>query len=93
MEDQVPEEVIKDRFDRLLKEVQSIASEVCSVHEGTVQEVLVESVSEHDSSMVTGRMSNNLLVHFQGSEELIGSYVDVSLKECKGFYYIGEIVS
>ena len=93
MEDQVPEEVIKDRFDRLLKEVQSIASEVCSVHEGTVQEVLVESVSEHDSSMVTGRMSNNLLVHFHGNEDLIGSYVDVSLKECKGFYYIGEIVN
>ncbi len=32
MEDQVPEEVVKDRFDRLLKEVQSIAAEVCSVH-------------------------------------------------------------
>ncbi len=90
MEDQVPENVIKDRFDRLLREVQSIAGEVCAVHEGTVQEALVESVSEQDPSMVTGRLSNNLLVHFPGSRELIGSYVAVFLKECKGFYYIGE---
>lgn len=89
MEDQVPEDVIKDRFDRLLKEVQSIASEVCAVHEGTTQEVLVESVSDHDASMVTGRLSNNLLVHFPGEKALIGSYVDVELRECKGFYYIG----
>lgn len=89
MEGQVPEEVVKDRFDRLLYEVQSIAGQMCAVHEGSVQEVLVESVSEQDPSMVTGRLSNNLLVHFPGSPELIGSYVDVTLKECKGFYYIG----
>ena len=90
MEDQIPEDVIKDRFDRLLNEVQTIASEVCAVHEGTTQQVLVESVSEHDSSMVTGRLSNNLLVHFAGSEELIGQLIDVHLIECKGFYYLGE---
>lgn len=90
MEDQIPEDVIKDRFDRLLNEVQTIASEVCAVHEGTTQQVLVESVSEHDSSMVTGRLSNNLLVHFAGSEELIGQLIDVHLTECKDFYYLGE---
>lgn len=90
MENQVPDEVVKDRFDRLLNEVQTIAAEVCAVHEGTVQEVLVESVSEHDASMVTGRMSNNLLVHFHGDSDLIGRYVNVNLNQCKGFYYLGE---
>ena len=48
MEDQIPADVVKDRFDRLLSEVQSIASEVCAVHEGKDTEVLVESVSDHD---------------------------------------------
>ena len=91
MEDQVPEDVVKDRFQRLLKEVQDIASEVCAVHEGTTREALVESLSEHDPSMVTGRLSNNLLVHFPGGEELIGKLVPVYLKECKGFYYLGEL--
>ena len=92
MEDQVPEEVVKDRFDRLLKEVQTIAAEVCSIHEGTTQTVLAESVSDHDSTMITGRMSNNLLVHFKGEETLIGKLVNVHLTECKGFYYLGELV-
>lgn len=91
MEDQIPADVVKDRFDRLLAEVQSIASEVCAVHEGKDMEVLVESVSEHDESMVTGRMSNNLLVHFRGTKEMIGTYVNVHLTECKGFYYLGEL--
>lgn len=91
MDEQVPDEIIKDRFERLLKEVQKIAGEMCAIHEKTVQEVLVESVSEQDDSMVTGRLGNNLLVHFPGSRELIGEYVNVFLKECKGFYYIGEM--
>ena len=91
MENQIPEAVVKDRFDRLLKEVQDISAEVCSVHEETVQSVLVESINDHDDTLVTGRMSNNLLVHFKGDESLIGKIVDVKLSECKGFYYLGEM--
>ena len=41
---------------------------------------------------MTGRLSNNLLVHFPGDESMIGTFADVSLDECKGFYYIGKIV-
>lgn len=92
MEDQVPEDVVKDRFNRLLAEVQKISAEVCAVHQGTVQEVLVECRNDHDEHLMTGRMSNNLLVHFPGDESLIGKLVNVRLDECRGFYYIGEIV-
>ena len=92
MEDQVPESVVKDRFDRLLKEVQSISGEVCSVYTNTIQDVLVETVNDHDAALVTGRMSNNLLVHFPGGEDLIGKIVSVELKECRGFYYIGDMI-
>ncbi len=92
MENQVPEDIVKDRFNRLLKEVQDISAEVCAVHEGTVQNVLVESVNDHDSSLVTGRLSNNLLVHFPGDASMIGKFYQVRLNECRGFYYIGEKV-
>ncbi len=92
MEDQVPDDVVKDRFDRLLTEVQQIASEVCAVHQGTVQTALVECRNEHDPHLMTGRLSNNLLVHFPGDESLIGKLVDVRLDECRGFYYIGEMI-
>ena len=37
MEDQIPEDVVKDRFNRLLHEVQTISAEQCASHEGTVQ--------------------------------------------------------
>ncbi|HCR84053.1 MAG TPA: tRNA (N6-isopentenyl adenosine(37)-C2)-methylthiotransferase MiaB, partial [Lachnospiraceae bacterium] len=66
MEKQVADAVVKDRFNRLLQEVQKISGEVCSVHTDTVQEILVEGVNDHDSLLMTGRMSNNQLVHFPG---------------------------
>ena len=91
MEDQVSEAEVKDRFDRLLKEVQTISAQRCAIHEGTVQKALVECQNEHDPSLVTGRLSNNLLVHFPGDPSLIGRLVDVSLDDCKGFYYMGKM--
>lgn len=92
MENQISEDVMKDRFDRLLEEVQTIGREMSSRDTGSVQEVLVEEVNEHDSSLVTGRMSNNLLVHFPGDASLIGNIVSVHLDECRGFYYMGTKV-
>ena len=92
MENQIPEDVVKDRFDRLLKEVQTISQEMTARFTGTVQEVLVEDVNEHNSELVTGRMSNNHLVHFPGDASLIGKIVNVHLDECKGFYYLGSKV-
>ena len=53
--------------------------------------VLVEEINEHDNSLVTGRLSNNTLVHFKGGTELIGKIVSVSLDESKGFYYFGRM--
>lgn len=90
MENQVPEDVVKDRFNRLLALVQEISREQSLRVDGQTLPVLVESVNEQDSSLVTGRLSNNLLVHFPGDASLIGQIVSVHLTECKGFYYYGE---
>lgn len=90
MENQVPEDVVKDRFDRLLRLVQEIGKERSSRLQGQTLPVLVEHINEQDASLVTGRLDNNLTVHFPGDESMIGKMVPVSLKECKGFYYLGE---
>ncbi len=90
--EQVPESVSKPNFDRLLKVVQETAKEQASRFTGQTHRVLVEDINEQDSSLVTGRMSNNTLVHFPGSADLIGNFVDVSLDECHGFYYIGHMI-
>ena len=91
MEDQVPEEVIKPRFDRLLKEVQRISRDMSSRMTGQTVPVLVEEINDHDPSLVTGRLDHNLLVHFKGDASLIGKIVDVHLDECRGFYYMGTM--
>lgn len=91
MEDQVPPEVVKDRFDRLLALVQSISKEMSARYTGETLSVLVEEVNDHDPKLMTGRLANNLLVHFPGTKELVGKIVPVYLKECRGFYYMGEI--
>ena len=90
MENQVEAAVVKDRFDRLLARVQEISAQACVRYEGKIKDVLVETVNDHDQSLVTGRMDNNLLVHFPGNETLVGKIVPVKLEECKGFYYMGN---
>ena len=92
MEDQVPEDVVKVRFDRLLKEVQTISAEKAGALTGQTLPVLIEEKNEQDASLVTGRLSNNSVVHLPGTEDMIGKIVDVKLLECKGFYYMGECV-
>lgn len=92
MKDQVPQEEIKSRFDRLLKEVQAISTRNCGRDVDTVQEVLVEEVNDHDQGLVTGRLSNNTVVHFPGDASLIGTLVSVYLEESRGFYYMGKQV-
>lgn len=92
MPDQVPEDIVKDRFDRLLSLVNSISKEKTKTLEGSVQEVLVEEVNKKIPGYVSGRLSNNSVVHFPADVSLIGSLVNVKLKEAKGFYYMGEMV-
>ncbi len=92
MPDQVPEDVVKQRFDRLLKAISDISSELTDEGVGSIENVLVEEPSTQKEGYVTGRLANNLLVHFEGDESLLGSYVDVKLLEAKGFYYLGKRV-
>ncbi len=88
---QVAEDVVKERFDRLLKEVQQYAAMRANALTGSVGEVLVEEVNEQDGTLVSGRLGNNFIVHFPGSRDLVGKIVKVKLNECKGFYFYGEL--
>lgn len=92
MENQVPEEVVKERFDRLLKEIQSISSEITDSRVGETVPVLLEERNAQDESLITGRLSNNAVVHCKGEASMIGQIKEVKLLESRGFYYMGEIV-
>ena len=90
--EQGPEDKVRENFDRILACVQETARERVKRFEGQTLPVLVEEINEQDASFVTGRLSNNTVVHFAGEGSLIGRIVDVKLKRCEGFYYIGELM-
>ena len=91
MEGQIPEEVAKKSFDRVLSKVQEMSIKRAKLNEGKIMSVLVEEVNRQEEGYVSGRLSNNLLVHFPADESVIGKIVDVRLVESKGFYYIGQM--
>lgn len=87
--EQVPDALVRENFDKILACVQETARDRVKRFEGKTLPVLVEELNEQDSSLVTGRLSNNTVVHFPGDASLIGQIVDVTLEKCEGFYYIG----
>ena len=91
MENQVPADVVKERFQRLLNEVKVTAEEKCARFTGKTMDVLVEE-ENREPGLVTGRIEHNIVVHLPGDASMIGKIVPVYLKECKGFYYFGEPV-
>ena len=90
MPNQISEDIVKDRFDRLLKVVEECSGKNTLKYEGRVAEVLVES-EDKILGKLTGRLSNNYLVHFDGDKSLIGKIINVRLLKSKGFYFEGEI--
>ncbi len=91
MENQVPKEQVQEGFDRLLKTVQETAAEQAAKLKGRVLDALIEEVNESSPGFVTGRLSNNRIVHVPGDASLVGKILDVSLEECHGFYYTGRL--
>jgi tRNA-2-methylthio-N6-dimethylallyladenosine synthase len=67
MPDQVPEEVKRDRIERLIDVVQRVAEERNARRVGRVEEVLVEGSSRTDASLLRGRTRRNTTVNFAGS--------------------------
>ena len=92
MEDQVPDDVTKERFQRLLQTIQSISKEITDGKVGQEVDVLMEEVNDHDASMITGRLSSNAVVHCKGTTSCVGKICRVRLTQSRGFYFMGEII-
>ena len=86
MEEQVDKDTVKRRFDLLLKEIQQISDKRITEKVGSIHTVLAEERNGQDDSLISGRLSNNTVVHFKGDESCIGKLLKVRLTEAKGFY-------
>jgi tRNA-2-methylthio-N6-dimethylallyladenosine synthase len=67
MPDQVPDEVKRERIERLIDVVQRIARERNEARVGGVEEVLVEGPSRTDHGILRGRTRRNTTVNFAGT--------------------------
>src|SRR5947208_1894031 len=65
--DQVPEDVKRDRIERLIELVQRIAHERNAARVGLAEGVLVEGASRTDAALLRGRTRRNTTVNFSGS--------------------------
>jgi tRNA-2-methylthio-N6-dimethylallyladenosine synthase len=79
MPDQIPEDVKRDRIERLIEVVQRIAHDRNEKRVGRVEEVLVEGPSRTDPSVLRGRTRRNTTVNFTGGAEP-GELVDVQIE-------------
>ncbi|MDD7363323.1 MAG: tRNA (N6-isopentenyl adenosine(37)-C2)-methylthiotransferase MiaB [Peptoniphilus sp.] len=92
MENQVPKSIKDERFQRLLDEVYAIQREKYEELHGTVQDVLFDSISKNDDSMMSGRTSGFKLVHAPYDADRIGKLTPVKITGGNTFSLRGEIV-
>lgn len=72
-----------------------IASNAAAINEqmvGSVQSVLVDSISRKSETQISGRTENNRVVNFAGDKEFIGQFVDVRITEAWRNSLQGELL-
>ena len=92
MEDNVTDEEKHRRFSLLLKTVEAEAEKRADAMVGKTVSVLVDSTSKKNDSVLSGYAENGKLIHFQGSEDLVGKIVKVHILESHLYSMMGEIV-
>lgn len=92
MENQIPDDVKGERFDRLLALQNEVNLEKNRALVGSVMEILVEGQSKTDKTRLTGRSESNRLVHFYGDPTLVGKLVKVKITEGDMHSLIGELI-
>jgi len=91
LDDQIPEDVSKERFDRLLKLVKDVGYKKSVALIGKVLEALIEE-KKADSDRYTGRLGNGHLVHVKSDRDIVGELVNVKITGGKTFYVVGDLV-
>ena len=91
MENQIPEEIKHERFNRLKELVESQISKNNQKYIGTIQKVLVEGKSKNNEKMLTGRTDSNKVVIFEGNSNLKDKIIDLKIVSEHMWYLKGEV--
>ena len=91
MENQIPEEIKHERFERLKKLYDENVSKNNEKFIGKVEKILVDGESKNNENMLTGRNDANKVIIFEGSKDLIGKMINVKITEEHKWYLKGEV--
>lgn len=92
-DDQIPENIKHDRFDRLVDEVNRCSAKKNSEYLGRIVTVMVDGPSKNDAGAWSGRTDTFKLVNFTSEEPLTeGQMVSVRITETKTFSLDGKKV-
>ncbi|MDO4482481.1 MAG: tRNA (N6-isopentenyl adenosine(37)-C2)-methylthiotransferase MiaB [Bacillota bacterium] len=91
-ENQIPEEIKHERFNRMREILDGGMADNNKKYEGRTVKVLVEGSSKTNIKTLTGRTESMKIVNFAGSRDLIGKIVDVKIIEGKTYSLVGEVI-
>ncbi|MDR4508459.1 MAG: tRNA (N6-isopentenyl adenosine(37)-C2)-methylthiotransferase MiaB [Candidatus Brocadiaceae bacterium] len=91
LEDNVPDEVKKERNRILLELQKAISLEKNKKMIGKEAQILVEGTSKSNPNKMSGRTRQNHIVVFDGSQELVGKLVDVTIREVTDLTLFGNL--
>lgn len=87
----IDDDIVQDRFDRLLDVLYPIFYEKNKTYIGKTVEVLLESESKNNPEVLTGRTDDYKLVHVKANKDMIGEIVKVKVTDNTSFTISGEL--
>ncbi|MGP1442292.1 MAG: tRNA (N6-isopentenyl adenosine(37)-C2)-methylthiotransferase MiaB [Anaerovoracaceae bacterium] len=93
MEEQIPDRIKHERFERLVDEINKITAEKNAIYKGKIEKVLVDEPSQRGGDgMCAGRTDGFKLVNFRCPVERIGSIAEVRITDTNTFSLVGELI-
>ena len=92
MENQIPEEIQKDRIMRLVELVNSLTRKKSEKYIGKTVEILCEDY-DTKKGLYLGRDEFGRMGYFQSEKSLIGKFVQVKITKANGISLFGEVLS
>ncbi len=89
----IDDEIVQDRFQRLLDELYPTFNEKNREYIGRTVKVLIEGESKNNPAIMTGRTDTFKLVHVPAPKDTIGQIVDVKITDNTSFTISGELVN
>ena len=91
MENQIPDEIKHERFNRLKNLVENQMKDNNEKYVGTIQKVLVEGKSKTNQELYTGRTDTNKVVVFEGTNEMTGNIMECEIVKNCLWYLQGKL--